>query len=1084
MHRPLGLVLAALLHAAGTLLAGSGIIDRQIVRQPVEQGVELIAIRQFDADGWLNVFALEVDHPQEHLSFDALLGNEALTSPERLTSMARRRGAVAGINGDFFYIRTSNAPLGVHLQGGELFKSPASGRELAAGMIHADGRRAPFLGHVRFHGAIAVSGSEIRKLAGWNEPAVPENGIVLYNERWGQRAPGPDSPDMSGWPGLVHVVLDGTQTVTEVLDGAPGPAFPPGGAVLVGRGEGGEWLKEQAGTGVQFQVKHSLSPAGLHSAIGGNPRLLRNGRNMHVPGGDIHPRTAIGFNEARSKIWLAVVDGRSPASRGASMHELAELMKELGATEAVNLDGGGSSTIVARTPGADAPVLQNVPSDGGERRVPNGFGLFSSSAPGPLTKLFIQPPPPVGAYAMETRELRLAPGSVYSPAVAATDDHLNPQEVSPEKLHWRIEPERLGLFDARGKLHVAEAGQGRITVALGKGDGAVNADCPARVIGQPVLLEILPTELAVSPEQEVALVVNAVDARGFRAPLAPDNLRWEIRGDVGRIDGSLFIAAPKPASGAVTVSFGSLSRSAPVGIGERPVQVATFEAAADWSTHAVPEVSSARISAADHLPYIRDREQALRLDYSFTGTTRTRAAYVRPRKGPLELEGRPLKLGAWIFGDGKGAWLRGQVVDSSGIARTVDFAASVDWTGWRYVEAEIPQGTSYPIALRSIYVVETRPDAQYEGTVYFDELLAVRSPELDPAYLEENLPLPDPANRPASIEMSREDDFRFVVFGDARIKADDPDSTEIAVLSALVDQINREEIALSLFTGDLVANDAEENYVVAKRLLDRLHMPYHVAAGDHEIAGSNNYERYQEFFGPTYYDFTHGPAHFISLNTARPAGPRASEVEQWTWLREKLAASDSPNVFLLTHTPPVDPTPGGKTGWSDPAEIELLQRILTGLADTGRTVYSFNGHVPGFHRRIHEGVRYLTSAGAGSTPFVPSDQDGFFHYIVVTVQEDEVTYQVIPLLEKIELPELVSLHVGESHQLEPVGVGPRELSRFPLRYPAAVEWTVANPEVARIDAQSGQVTALNRGETTATICSGRVSASVIVRVGE
>ena len=77
---------------------------------------------------------------------------------------------------------------------------------------------------------------------------------------------------------------------------------------------------------------------------------------------------------------MLVVDGRSKESRGLTMRELAELMIVLGAEHALNLDGGGSSTLAARGPVLGNLRVWNTPSDGEQRHVPNGIG-WASTAP-------------------------------------------------------------------------------------------------------------------------------------------------------------------------------------------------------------------------------------------------------------------------------------------------------------------------------------------------------------------------------------------------------------------------------------------------------------------------------------------------------------------------------------------------------------------------------------------------------------------------------------------------------------------------------------------------------------------------------
>jgi hypothetical protein len=120
-------------------------------------------------------------------------------------------------------------------------------------------------------------------------------------------------------------------------------------------------------------------PDGATELVGGFPLLLREGgrvgdlRVSEVPSfaAARHPRTALGFDPARNLLWVVVVDGRQAGhSEGMTLPELAALLQSLGATEAVNLDGGGSSIMVVE----GVPVSR--PSDAqGERRVVNALAV-------------------------------------------------------------------------------------------------------------------------------------------------------------------------------------------------------------------------------------------------------------------------------------------------------------------------------------------------------------------------------------------------------------------------------------------------------------------------------------------------------------------------------------------------------------------------------------------------------------------------------------------------------------------------------------------------------------------------------------
>jgi len=118
----------------------------------------------------------------------------------------------------------------------------------------------------------------------------------------------------------------------------------------------------------------------LYNAISGDRILLENGTpDGGLDDGTVAPRTAIGLDGSGQKLIIVVIDGRQPLySQGATLAELAEIMLYYGADTAMNLDGGGSSTLVVQ--GALDPRVLNSPIDnnipGRERAVGNHLGVF------------------------------------------------------------------------------------------------------------------------------------------------------------------------------------------------------------------------------------------------------------------------------------------------------------------------------------------------------------------------------------------------------------------------------------------------------------------------------------------------------------------------------------------------------------------------------------------------------------------------------------------------------------------------------------------------------------------------------------
>jgi hypothetical protein len=145
------------------------------------------------------------------------------------------------------------------------------------------------------------------------------------------------------------------------------------GLVLIGRGPGADALS-QLRVGSIANVDWGL-PGEPPMAISGERILLRNGVVTVRDNSELHPRTAIGIDRDTGRLLLLVIDGRARFSRGFTLVELARLFRQLGAEDALNFDGGGSSTMVARD--RDGKVgVRNAPSDGRQRAIPEGIAIM------------------------------------------------------------------------------------------------------------------------------------------------------------------------------------------------------------------------------------------------------------------------------------------------------------------------------------------------------------------------------------------------------------------------------------------------------------------------------------------------------------------------------------------------------------------------------------------------------------------------------------------------------------------------------------------------------------------------------------
>lgn len=559
--------------ASGSLPAEA--IDEQAWRAPVAPGIDLLAVRRFDASGWLDLFAVLVDLSVPGVWVDALTP-PALTSRQPMSQLAREAGAVAAINGDFFYAGATGAPVGLVVQGSRIVKGPGpEGRPSLAVLQTPAGLRAA-VGSWELHAA-AFAGAAVVPLTGWNEPAPRPGDVVGYDERWGP-SPLPlgryDRSEVAY--ARLNSLADGSSrwVVAAVGQGTPAPPGP-GERVLLGWRQGARRVQEALRVDQEVFIDAYLRPSAATPAgqvvasVSGGSWLVRQGA-VQVPDGAPgsptapHPRAAAGIDAGGTRLILVVADGRRPDSRGVTAEELGAWMVRLGAFDALNLDGGGSATLVANLTGR-APEVINRPSGIQERPVPVGIGVFyrpPSSAGGtdPAGPFVIRPsvglrPPPLDRYGFDFAGLVTAAG------VPARLEVVPP--FDPGRLLWSVDPPDLGLMALPGQFVGLRPGEGRIVaVRLPDGPGswqraasvtdpqasvertarsvptrlAPVASLPVRVIGPPRALVVEPAPVQAAPGEQVVLEAAVVDDQGRKAPLSPGLVAWWLE---GAVDGSV-----------------------------------------------------------------------------------------------------------------------------------------------------------------------------------------------------------------------------------------------------------------------------------------------------------------------------------------------------------------------------------------------------------------------------------------------------------------------------------------------------------------------------------------------------------------
>ncbi|MEU3935797.1 phosphodiester glycosidase family protein [Streptomyces sp. NPDC029044] len=346
-----------------------------------------------------HVLRVDLGNPQVRVD---LLYPGAVAARGRVSTMANSQGAVAGVNGDFFNITETQHP-GVEATGASVGPAIAAGRTLKAAVpngqrfgpalppgtttedvfgVGTDGRAR--LDRLTLEGSVSTAEAQL-PLGGLNQYALPVGSVGAFTSEWGgvSRVRATCGTDTDRAAPCSTDTLEVTVRDGRVVSAAGSPGSGPiaaGTTVLVGREAGAQQLRKFS-TGEPVEVEHGLVAAGdgvsYRLAVGGYP-VLSGGQPL--PGLDDTTsavRTAVGIAEGGRRLLLLALDGAAAYRSGLTIAEVAGTLRKLGADDAFSLDGGGSSTLVAREPGASVVSVRNHPSGGAERPVPNGIGVFS-----------------------------------------------------------------------------------------------------------------------------------------------------------------------------------------------------------------------------------------------------------------------------------------------------------------------------------------------------------------------------------------------------------------------------------------------------------------------------------------------------------------------------------------------------------------------------------------------------------------------------------------------------------------------------------------------------------------------------------
>jgi hypothetical protein len=381
-------LLATALACLGALAAappGEGDRDRREPLRPIVRTRKiapgLLFTRIVERQAPRRTFVLKID-PSKALTLDMALAKRRLPARRETSGIARAHGALAATNGDFS-IRNVGRMVNAFAQDGDLVQTSGPGSAFFA--VRRDETDA-FVGTPRVEVTVTNRDTgQIWRIDRWNHGGPAPGEIVAFSTLGGTLEPPPPNAcsvrlmaqtPPTPEPGGVFVdhVVDEVRCAEEAMS-------RNGGVVLSAAPATDEATQLLTmAPGAPMRVRWGLGWDDVFDVIGGLPVLLEDGQVAFEPCFTAfcnrNPRTAIGWT-SNGRVLLVVIDGRQPGwSVGSSLRELTETMRDLGAVQALNLDGGGSSTMVV-----EGEVV-NRPSDGEQRRVTTAVLVLPGKDPG------------------------------------------------------------------------------------------------------------------------------------------------------------------------------------------------------------------------------------------------------------------------------------------------------------------------------------------------------------------------------------------------------------------------------------------------------------------------------------------------------------------------------------------------------------------------------------------------------------------------------------------------------------------------------------------------------------------------------
>lgn len=683
----------------------------------------------------VNVLAdvIEIDLSNPYVELGVMTGKSGqVTTRQSVQGMANETGAVAGVNGDFFAMSGQGVAMGAAVSNGTLVTSPAQLQGMYAFAVKNDGT--PLIDRYGFNGTVYAEDGSTFELTGINQESYmtePDkayshvNNMFIYTSAWKSE----ERPKASSTTPTEVLVRNGIVEQISIKSAIPG-TVPTDGYILRAHGTAAKYVETHLAVGQRIDASYqllsltsgeALNPADIKMMIGGHTLLVDQGAassftrsTTSISGSSAVARTAVGYSKDGTKAYLITAEKNSNSS-GMTLAELQKFMTSIGVWKGLNLDGGGSTTMVTRPLAESNVSLAFTTSNGeaGQRAVANGLGVYSTAPQGTLKALKI------------SGSSTLLIGQNASYTLKGYDNYYNPIDTSSLQATWKSDNANVNWTGS--EFTAVKAGTSQITAI----SGDTKTSMEVTVLGGSALESMTPQVTYGSLEAGVTIPVS-VTARlksGSTVNVQSSSIKWEFTGMKGNVkDGILTVESVN--SGAkvayATPSYDGYSGT-PIVLSTSTQQIWENFENLSYSVGFTALPSEIKGSAAVVQGTGEQTTKVLKLDYDFTGVTGNRFAYAQLNG----TSGRAIPEGSTamaidVLGDASQSWLRAEFADANGKSVYVDLVRQLDFAGWKTLNIDLAgYSIAQPAKLKRLYVVnleEGQDERALTGSVSFDNV--------------------------------------------------------------------------------------------------------------------------------------------------------------------------------------------------------------------------------------------------------------------------------------------------------------------------------------------------------------------------